>query len=179
MEKGGEPQKLPPQTKPMIVLKNPHTQEVSVIFEHVEYKIPPNGSRAFKDEDREAAKFMLETFGFLEIDRDEFDSEPVSTELDCQYGCGFSAKTKAGKLAHERHCVAQHQPLAKKRVKPVTDKIVDEFGNIDGLSSGQKVREEISGRMQEVTYDREGVGWYGPGLEKDFVSGNIKRPGQF
>ena len=165
----------------MIVLKNPIDKEVRIVFEHVEYKIPPNGSRAFRDEDREAAKYMREIYDFVEVERDEWDTQEPNTDLDCQYGCGFTAKTKAGKAAHERHCVAQHQPLSKKRTKPVTDKEVEEFGNTDGLSLGEKVREKISGRVQEVTYDREGVGWYGPGLEKDHVPVTLskKTPGDF
>lgn len=159
----------------MKIVTNPHTDAVSIIFgppgAAKKYTIESGKSASFPDEANDVADYFLETYGFLTVETKQGEAPKVN-KLSCQY-CGYIAKSAFGRQAHERHC---DKKTVENKVNPAIEEIKN-FGNTDGLSSGQVVVEEIGGRSQKVTYDRDGIGWYGPGLEIDIPV--QRKPGQF
>lgn len=171
----------------MKIITNPHTQDVQIIYgpphHGQKYVIAAGKSVSFSDEETPIANYFLEIYGFLQVE--EKASELASSDpLACQF-CGYPAKSLAGKKAHERFCKEKKEKVIIEITPEKTTRVVSrasqemaEFGNTDGLGVGQKTVEVVGNRKQEIVYDRDGVGWYGPGLEVDNTQ--IKnRPGQF
>ena len=119
----------------------------------------------------------------------------------CQY-CGKVCKSRIGLLSHERSCSKRtsapkekedhkaEEPKAKKakevkvikpkaflKKKPLnrSEKENVGFNDMPSLTKGIVKKEMIGGRIQEVVYDSDGVGWYGPGLQNDIVADFRKR----
>ena len=172
----------------MKIITNPHTADVQVIFgpphQGKKYVIASGKSVSFSDEETALANHFLDTYGFLTVEEKQSELAAPENPLACQF-CGYPAKSLAGKKAHERFCkekkekvIIEVTPEKTTRVVSRASQEISGFGNTDGLGVGIKTEEVIGNRKQEIVYDRDGVGWYGPGLEVDNTP--IKnRPGQF
>jgi hypothetical protein len=164
----------------MKTITNPSNVDVSVIYgppgKGKEFTIKAGETALFSKELDGAANHLLNTYDFLTVKEEKSEAEKED-KLTCRY-CGYIAKSPLGKSSHERWC-DKRENLEVKEVpkKPRHSEIVENFGNTDGLGVGTAKVEEIGGRNQNIVYDRDGVGWYGPGLEDDYVPTN--RPGRF
>lgn len=161
-------------------IRNPHTESVKIRYGNpgnaIGYEIRAGEVGEFNDQQNEIADYFLETFGFL------VEMEVGNDAFACSK-CGKNCKNNAGKSVHEKHC----QVVARSAVMQIPDKNSKSrsemesasFNDMPEIASGQEKTEVIGGRVQKIVYDRDGVGWYGPGLEDDFVPQSRIRPGQF
>ena len=172
----------------MKILTNPHTQDVHIVYgphgHGQKYTIKSGETVAFSEEETPVADYFIEIYGFLQVEEKTSTLVDNSNPLACQW-CGYIAKSKLGRLSHERHCkekkekvIIEVTPEKTTRVISRIDKEIAGFGNVDKISVGKKEVEVIGNRKQEIVYDRDGVGWYGPGLESDMTP-TKNRPGQF
>jgi len=171
----------------MKTIFNPHTEDVSVVYGPAghgqKYTIKSGESVLFTDANEPVANFFIETYGFLKVTSEEVlvdNNDP----LKCQY-CGFPAKSVFGKRSHERFCKGKTEKVIieiapDKTIRPlnrVSSEIAN-FQNTDGVGIGTETEEMVGNRKQKIVYDRDGVGWYGPGLESD-ITPLKRKPGQF
>jgi hypothetical protein len=172
----------------MKIVTNPHTADIHIIYgphgHGQKYTIAAGKSVSFSDEETPIADYFKEIYDFLQVEEKLSPLVDNSNPLACQY-CGYIAKSKLGRVSHERFCKEKKEKVIieitpEKQVR-VVSRIQDEianFGNTDKLSAGKKEVEVIGNRKQEIVYDRDGVGWYGPGLESDMAP-TKNRPGRF
>lgn len=165
---------------------NPHTKSVATIFgepgQGVGYEIKAGETAEFLPEFYPVADHFLTMFEFLEEKKVEGE-KPVEGSFTCSK-CGRGLKNKAGKITHEKHCKEEKstpvvgKPLEKR--KKTRSEMEDEgFVDMPAISTGVEKTEVIGNRNQKIVYDRDGVGWYGPGVENDTVPRNIRKPGSF
>ena len=181
----------------MRALKNPHTQKVSTVYGPAGngdiYEIEAGETIHFPKELYPVADHFLKIAGFLkEVETAETKKYKREQEVVCQY-CGRDCKSKLAHQKHEEKCKKEHELKIAPKVIKATGKVVArtisrsqkenrDFGATDmkGIVSGEGQVEKVGGRKQRITYDKDGVGWYGPGAQDDIVpTGNLKRPGQF
>lgn len=154
----------------MKVLKNPSTGSpistiVKVGGESREYKIKVGETLAFEDE---VADTLKSIYGFLE--EVEIPQVPSGGKFKCPH-CEFTNATKVAVLGHMR----THKGLEERGVEiesgssAVSD--VPEAQGKPVLSPLQKREieraKESGGEIPEFGKDKDGVPWYGPGLEDD------------
>ena len=183
----------------MRALKNPHTQKVSTVYGPMGngsvYEIGAGETLHFPEELYPVADHFLEIAGFLkEVETAETKKFKRVQEVVCQY-CGRDCKTKLAHKKHEKKCKEEYKKDTSPKIIKPTGKVVarninrsqkenQDFKSTDmqGIADGKGVEEEVGGRKQKIVYDRDGVGWYGPGVQEDRVpTGGLrkKRPGQF
>lgn len=185
----------------MRAIKNPHVESVQTIYgpdgAGTIYEIQAGRTVLFPEELYEVADHFLSTFGFLEeVETKETKKAKNSKKHICQY-CQRDCKTKLGLEKHEKKCEKEHpnaqedgetiKPKGKMVPREVGNRSQNEnngFGNSDmqGIATGQATEEKIGGRKQRIVYDRDGVGWYGPGIQDDRTPATMgpgRRPGQF
>lgn len=170
----------------MKTIKNPINQAVQITYgpdgHGKVYKIEAGAMMAFPKELYPVADYFKSIYDFLEV-TEQAEPKKNTNPLACQY-CGFVAKSKLGLLSHERACGQKPKEEVKVTTPTIESRVANEvknFGNIDGLGVGVVKQELIGNRVQTVTQDREGVSWYGPGLQADFIPAQIHKnsPGQF
>lgn len=150
----------------------------------------------FDDDKDDLANFMLETYGFLREERTDNIDQKTTGKSVCV--CGFEAKPAKNDLglrAHQRRCeVYQANPEADKDKKQGVKKMeyvgevkgeqtrgITETGEKDDtpdyIKVGRiKVEQGNLGGVKEFSYDRDGVGFYGPGIEDDSVDPSMMIP---
>ncbi len=168
----------------MRVIYNPKEANcpIKTIFEGAIYEIGVGEKVSFDEEQYPLADFLLATYGFL---KEEKLTPPdiKKGEFSCRY-CGQECKSKIGLISHEKSCSKKTKISPQEKVTPVAPKarFVSQQGlnrsqqeNVDFVDMpqlrGSRVRREsLGGRVQDVVYDGDGVGWYGPGIEDDIGS---------
>lgn len=168
----------------MRYIKNPKSANapIKTVFEHEIYEIAPGDVLAFDESQDSLANFLLDTYGFLiEVDKKEVNSKNIDKFI-CPY-CGRELKSRIGYISHVNACKKKHkgkkvieQHIKSPKPKAVPHTLTDEEFNKSGidmpfLSKAEPVKEKIGGRTEKMAYDGDGVGWYGPGIQDDFVPG--------
>lgn len=176
---------------------------IKTVYDGAIYEMKPGQTLAFTEDQYDLADYFLNTYGFLkELDQKKVAKKKVG-KLICPI-CGRECKSQLGYNAHVKACERRHQKKKEEVVeeeggienvaeaKPkkvlVAPKKIDRsaaedegFVDMPQLARGKAVKEVIGGRVQEVVYDKDGVGWYGPGIQRDFVPsfGPTKKHGRF
>jgi hypothetical protein len=137
------------------------------------------------------ADFLLEMFPQLEVIE---KVAPVATNEFCCSKCNKDCGSKFMKERHEKVCKAEPQGLATilkpnfifwhyknlDRTQLTPDQLIPENlgqpipqehvlteNEVSQPAPGREGMDMIGTQMQKVTTDREGVSWYGPGVESD------------
>jgi len=184
----------------MKYLKNPTDNHLKITYGPnglgTNYYIKPKEIVAFIDEAELIYKRFQEIYGFLvEPSEEEIKKSDNKGKYECKY-CGRDCKTVLALEKHEEACEKKEEgvmfneirtihPMARshKKSEKQSDrsKLEDkDFGNTDLAGVGVRQGEEIIGKeIKKVVYDRDGVAWYGPGVENDMSISATKKAGNF
>ena len=185
----------------MKYLKNPTDNLLELTFGPsgigAKYRIEPQETVAFTEEAEPVADYFLEVYGFIEeLSEDEVESLPQRDKYECRY-CGRDCKTILGVTRHEKACDKKGEEVKtmdvrridikakshrKSEIEKSRSQMEDEgFGNTDlsGVTAGRAVEEKVGDKKQKVVYDKDGVAWYGPGIEDDTSVVNQRKAGRF
>jgi len=154
-------------------------------FEGVKYQgIKPGES--LKIDNPLLSKFMLETWGFLISNQDEVKL-PIAIATGVCPHCGRNCKTKLALGKHLNKCDQKPKieppkemvgQIVNPKLQTRSEMENNNFYGNDGII-GNQTQDMIAGRKQEVTVDRDGVSWYGPGATDDLIPTSINKNKDF
>jgi hypothetical protein len=191
----------------MRVLKNTSNLKIdSFSFNGNQTKPFPEGAvMTFPIQLYPLADHFLDKFGFIkELNPKDVETKNTGKHI-CEW-CGFEAKAPIGLISHKRYCKKKpkdgEKVKKKKKIAGITPmeytgKIVTRttegvsrgqaenqgFQDMPELSGRPTKKSKIAGKTQDVTVDKDGIEWYGDGVQEDTPLSNIprrnKQPGKF
>jgi len=185
----------------MKYLKNPTDNRLEIIYGPeglgAKYYIEPKEIVGFIDEAELIYKRFKEVYGFIvEPSEKEVKEADNKGKYECRY-CGRDCKTVLALNKHEEACDKKEEGAQFKKIRTIhprarshrksqeenlnrSQREDEGFGNTDLVGIGVKGGEERIGKeVKKVVYDRDGVAWYGEGVEDDMTVTSRKKAGKF